>query len=174
MLDLNGHQVGGNLNPSSDTPTPLHLYREFSSIGSVVHTHSPAATAFSQAGVNLPCLGTTHADHFSGAVPVAPALSGEQLERGYEHETGVSITDLFARLELQPDQMPAVLLQHHAPFTWGKNPSKAVDNSIALEMCCRMALDSYQLNPDLTAIPAHIQKKHHDRKHGPNAYYGQR
>ena len=174
VLDLEGNQVEGDLNPSSDTPTHLHLYQKFSTIGSVVHTHSPAATAFSQAGRDLPCLGTTHADHFSGTVPVAPALTEEQLERGYELETGVSITALFERLRLNADEMPAVLLQHHAPFTWGKNPAKAVDNSIALEMCCRMALDSYQLRPELQAIPAHIQKKHHERKHGPNAYYGQR
>lgn len=174
VLDLDGNQVAGELNPSSDTKTHLHLYRHFPDIAAVVHTHSPAATAFSQAGRDLPCLGTTHADHFSGTVPLAPALTPEQVDSGYEHETGVSIVDLFTRLGISPNEIPAVLLQHHAPFTWGSSVAKAVDNSIALEMCCRMALDSYTLNPQLTPIPNHILSKHHERKHGPNAYYGQK
>ena len=173
LLTLEGEQVAGELRPSSDTKTHLELYRHFPSIGGVVHTHSPAATAFSQAGRELPCLGTTHADHFSGSVPVAPALTAEEIEADYEHGTGAGIVKLFEEKGLSPDEIPAVLLQHHAPFTWGKSPAKAVENSIALEMCCRMALDSYALNPDTPPIPDHYLSKHHSRKHGPNAYYGQ-
>lgn len=174
VLDLDGNQVSGELNPSSDTKTHLHLYRNFPEIGAVVHTHSPSATAYSQAGRDLPCYGTTHADHFSSTVPLAPALSKEQVESDYEHETGVSIVELFEKHGLKPLEMPGVLLQHHAPFTWGKTAEKAVDNSIALEMCCRMAIESLALNPRLQEIPAHIRSKHHERKHGANAYYGQK
>jgi len=173
VLSLEGEQVGGDLNPSSDTKTHLHLYREFDDVCGIVHTHSPSATAFSQAGRSLPCLGTTHADHFSGTVPLAPALTEEQIQKDYEHETGVSIVELFCELRLKPLEIPAVLLQHHAPFTWGKTPQKAVENAIALEMCCQMALASYALEPDLKAIPQYLCQKHHERKHGPNAYYGQ-
>ncbi len=174
VLDLEGKQISGDLNPSSDTKTHLHLYRNFPDLGGVVHTHSPSATAFSQAGRSLPCLGTTHADHFSGTVPIAPALTAAQIERDYEHETGVSIVELFEKLALNPLEIPAVLLQHHAPFTWGKTPQKAVENAVALEMCCQMALSSYALNPDLKALPDYLLRKHHERKHGPNAYYGQK
>ncbi|MGB2351857.1 MAG: L-ribulose-5-phosphate 4-epimerase AraD [Akkermansiaceae bacterium] len=173
VVDLEGKVVEGSLNPSSDTKTHLELYRNFAEIGAVVHTHSPSATAFSQAGVALPCLGTTHADHFFGEVPVARALTPEEVESDYEHATGVSIVERFHELCLHPMEMPAILLKHHAPFTWGATPRKALDNSIALEMCARMALMTWQLNPDASAIPDHILNKHHERKHGADAYYGQ-
>ncbi|MBT8043659.1 MAG: L-ribulose-5-phosphate 4-epimerase AraD [Verrucomicrobiae bacterium] len=173
VVNLDGEITEGNLRPSSDTKTHLELYRHFSDIGAVVHTHSPSATAFSQAGVPLPCLGTTHADHFFGEVPVARALTPEEVAADYEHATGTSIVERFNELNLNPAEMPAILLKHHAPFTWGKTPQSAVDNAIALEMCCKMALMTWQLNPEAAAIPGHILNKHHERKHGEGAYYGQ-
>ena len=173
VVDLDGNVTQGDLRPSSDTKTHLELYRNFSDIGSVVHTHSPYATAFSQAGVGLPCLGTTHADHFYGEVPVARALTEEEVTEDYEHATGVSIVELFKEQNLCPIAMPGVLLKHHAPFTWGKSITGAVDNAIALEMCCQMAIATWQLNPQAAAIPKHISEKHYQRKHGSGAYYGQ-
>ena len=173
VVDLQGEVVEGDLRPSSDTATHLELYRNFSEIGAVVHTHSPQATAFSQAGTPLPCLGTTHADHFYGEVPVARALTPEEVDAGYELATGISIVERFQELDLNPLEMPAILLKHHAPFTWGKTPQYAVDNSIALEMCAKMSLMTWQLNPNTVEIPRHILEKHHQRKHGKDAYYGQ-
>ena len=174
VVNLEGEVIEGDLRPSSDTATHLELYRNFSEIGAVVHTHSPQATAFSQAGTPLPCLGTTHADHFYGEVPVARALTPEEVDAGYELATGISIVERFQELDLNPVEMPAILLKHHAPFTWGKTPQYAVDNSIALEMCANMALMTWQLNPKAAEIPRHILEKHHQRKHGKDAYYGQK
>lgn len=174
VVNLDGEVVEGDLRPSSDTATHLELYRNFSDIGAVVHTHSPQATAFSQAGTPLPCLGTTHADHFYGEVPVARPLTPEEVDAGYELATGVSIVERFRELDLNPLEMPAILLKHHAPFTWGKTPQYAVDNAIALEMCCKMSLMTWQLNSKAAEIPRHILEKHHQRKHGRDAYYGQK
>ncbi|WP_009962262.1 L-ribulose-5-phosphate 4-epimerase AraD [Verrucomicrobium spinosum] len=174
VLDLDGKVVEGKLRPSSDTKTHLHLYREFAEIGGVTHTHSPYATTFSQAGRALPCYGTTHADHFFGTVPLARALTPEEIAADYEHHTGVAIVERFRELGLNPMEMPAVLQIHHAPFSWGKSAMDSLNNSIALEMCAQMALGSLTLNPELTAIPDHILNKHHSRKHGPGAYYGQK
>ena len=173
VVDLAGNIVEGDLLPSSDLKTHLELYKNFPTIGAVVHSHSPAATAFSQAGIPLPCLGTTHADHFYGEIPIARALTPEEVAEDYEHATGVSIVERFTQLDHKPLEMPAILLHHHAPFTWGKTPQAALDNSIALEMCAKMALMTWQLNPEAKAIPSHILNKHHSRKHGSNAYYGQ-
>lgn len=173
LLDLDGEIVEGSLRPSSDTRTHLHLYREFTEIGGITHTHSLHATMFSQAGRDLPCYGTTHADHFYGSVPVVRALTPHEVETDYEHYTGVAIVERLRELGLSPLVMPAVLQQHHAPFTFGKNAMDSVNNSIALEMCANMALGSLALNPAMQPIPAHILEKHHLRKHGPNAYYGQ-
>ncbi|MGB0774547.1 MAG: L-ribulose-5-phosphate 4-epimerase AraD [Akkermansiaceae bacterium] len=173
VLNLDGEVLEGELRPSSDTPTHLEIYREFPEVQSVVHTHSKHATAFSQAGVPLPCLGTTHADHFYGEVPVVRALTPQEVEDGYELATGKSIVERFRELSLKPMETPAILLKHHAPFTWGVSPQKAVDNAIALEVCCQMALMTWQLNADTPAIPKHILEKHYQRKHGKNAYYGQ-
>jgi L-ribulose-5-phosphate 4-epimerase len=174
VLDLDGKVVEGRLRPSSDTKTHLHLYREFEGIGGVTHTHSPYATMFSQAGRALPCYGTTHADHFFGTVPIARALTAEEIAADYEHHTGVAIVERFRELGLNPMEMPAVLQIHHAPFTWGKSAMDSLNNSIALEMCAQMALGSLTLNPELAGIPDHILNKHHSRKHGPGAYYGQK
>jgi L-ribulose-5-phosphate 4-epimerase len=173
VINLEGQVVEGNLRPSSDTKTHLELYRNFESIGAVVHTHSPCATAFSQAGKPLPCLGTTHADHFYGEVPLARALTESEVNEDYEHATGVSIVERFRELDLVPLEVPSILLKHHAPFTWGKTPQKALENSIALEMCAKMALMTWQLNPDAGPIPDHILEMHYSLKHGANAYYGQ-
>ncbi len=173
LLDLEGKVVEGTLRPSSDTKTHLHLYREFAQIGGITHTHSLNATIFSQAGHELPCFGTTHADHFHGTVPIVRALTAEEVAADYEHYTGVAIVERLRELGLSPIEMPAVLQLHHAPFTFGKTAMDSVNNSIALEMCAQMALGSYALNPAMQPIPGHILEKHHLRKHGPNAYYGQ-
>jgi len=174
VLDLEGKVVEGKLRPSSDTKTHLVLYREFPEIGGVTHTHSAYATMFAQAGREIPCFGTTHADHFYGTVPMVRALTPEEVEADYEHFTGVAIVERLRELQMNPIEMPAVLQRHHAPFTFGKTAMDSLKNSIALEMCAQMALHSLALNPSLTAIPAHILDKHHSRKHGPNAYYGQK
>jgi len=168
-----GHQVEGSLRPSSDTPTHLALYRAFPGISGICHTHSPSATMYAQAGLPLPCYGTTHADHFHGTVPLCRALTPEETAVDYEGNTGRAIVQTFQELELDPLHIPGVLQLHHAPFTWGTSPMDALNNSIALEMCARMALGSLQLNPRLQPIPSHILDKHHLRKHGPGAYYGQ-
>jgi len=174
VLDLEGKVVEGKLRPSSDTKTHLVLYREFPEIGGVTHTHSAYATMFAQAGREIPCFGTTHADHFYGTVPMVRALTPEEVEADYEHFTGVAIVERLRELQMNPIEMPAVLQRHHAPFTFGKTAMDSLKNSIALEMCAQMALHSLALNPSLTAIPAPILDKHHSRKHGPNAYYGQK
>jgi L-ribulose-5-phosphate 4-epimerase len=173
LMDLEGNIVEGKLRPSSDTKTHLHLYREFLEIGGITHTHSLYATIFSQAGRELPCYGTTHADHFYGTVPIVRALNQDEVDEDYEHFTGVAIVERLRELGLNPLEMPAVLQRHHAPFTFGKNAMDSVKNSIALEMCAQMALSSLTLNPNLAPVPQHILDKHHLRKHGPGAYYGQ-
>jgi L-ribulose-5-phosphate 4-epimerase len=173
VLDLDGTVVEGKLRPSSDTKTHLHLYREFPEIGGITHTHSVHATTFAQAGRALPCYGTTHADHFYGTVPLVRELTPEEVEQDYEHFTGVAIAERLRELNLSPLTMPAVLQLHHAPFTFGKTAMDSLNNSIALEMCAQMALGSLTLNPALKSIPAYILDKHHLRKHGPGAYYGQ-
>jgi L-ribulose-5-phosphate 4-epimerase len=173
VLDMDGKVVHGTLRPSSDTKTHLHLYRSFPELGGVTHTHSPCATAFAQAGRDLPCLGTTHADHFHGTVPIVRALTPTEVEEDYEHFTGVAIVECLTMLKLHPLHMPAVLQLHHAPFTFGKDAADSLKNSIALEMCARMALDTWKLNPMARSIPTHVSDKHHERKHGPGAYYGQ-
>ncbi|MFM2165920.1 MAG: L-ribulose-5-phosphate 4-epimerase AraD [Verrucomicrobiota bacterium] len=174
VLDLEGKVVEGKLRPSSDTKTHLHLYREFPQIGGITHTHSLHATMFCQAGRELPCHGTTHADHFHGTVPLVRALTSEEVEADYEHFTGVAIVERLRELSHDPLEMPAVLQLHHAPFTFGKSAMDSLNNSIALEMCAQMALGSYALAPSLAPIPSHILEKHHLRKHGPGAYYGQK
>jgi L-ribulose-5-phosphate 4-epimerase len=170
-----GEVVEGSLRPSSDTPTHRALYLAWASRGvlGICHTHSPKATAFAQAARALPCLGTTHADHFDGPVPVCRLLTPEEVASEYEARTGAAIVDCFRAHGLDPTTMPAVLQSGHAPFTWGATPDQAVDNAVALETCAAMALDSFSLRPDTPALPAHVLAKHQSRKHGPGAYYGQ-
>lgn len=174
ILDLAGRVIEGRLRPSSDTKTHLHLYHELPQIGGVTHTHSIHATTLCQAGRELPCLGTTHADHFHGTVPIVRALTEEEVAADYEHFTGVAIIERLSQLKLDPLEMPAVLQLHHAPFTFGKNAMDSLNNSIALEMCAQLALGCLALDPQLQPIPGHILEKHHLRKHGPGAYYGQK
>jgi L-ribulose-5-phosphate 4-epimerase len=173
VVDLDGKVVEGELNPSSDTPTHRILYREFPNLGGICHTHSVHAVMFCQAGRELACLGTTHADHFHGTVPLVRELTEAEVEEDYEGNTGHAIAARFRELGLSADEMPAALQRYHAPFTWGKNALDAVKNSVALEVCCQMALGAYSLNPTAPPLPGHILRKHYLRKHGPGAYYGQ-
>ena len=173
VVDLDGKVVEGDLNPSSDTPTHRILYREFEEIGGITHTHSAYATMFSQAGVELPCQGTTHADHFYGTVPVVRELTTEEVEADYETNTGVAIVECFRDKGIKPMEMPACFQKFHAPFTWGKNAVDSVKNSVALEVCAQMGIGTWQLNAKQDGIPEHILNKHYLRKHGPGAYYGQ-
>ena len=172
VVDLEGHVVEGKLRPSSDTPTHVLLYRNFPSIGGITHTHSRFATTFSQARVEIPCFGTTHADHFFGPVPVTRPLTERELDEGYEVNTGNVIVERFR--ELDAAAMPAVLVAGHAPFAWGKNVADSVKNAVALEAVAEMALGVYTLRPQGAPLESYVLKKHYERKHGPNAYYGQR
>lgn len=173
VLDLEGKVVEGNLRPSSDTPTHRILYREFPAIGGVTHTHSVHATIFSQAGVELPCQGTTHADHFYGTVPVVRELTPEEVAADYETNTGLAIAECYRERGIDPLEMPGCFQKFHAPFTWGKNALDSVKNSVALEVCAEMALGTWQLNPQQGGLPPYLLDKHYLRKHGAGAYYGQ-
>jgi L-ribulose-5-phosphate 4-epimerase len=168
-----GQVVRGALKPSSDTPTHLHLYREFREIGAIVHTHSTHAVSWAQAERDIPCFGTTHADHFYGAVPVTRRLRPEEIAGGYERCTGEVIVECFVDRRLDPLAVPGVLVANHGPFAWGPTPRKAVENAIALEATARMALDTLRINPQAVGIDQALLDKHYLRKHGPGAYYGQ-
>ncbi len=173
-VDLEGRTVDGSLNPSSDTPTHAVLYREFPEIGGITHTHSVHATMLAQAGLPLPCQGTTHADHFHGTVPLVRELTELEVEEAYEVNTGKAIVEHFRQHGLAPLEVPAALQKFHAPFTWGTSAKDSVKNSIALEVCCQMFIGARLLNPGGPDLPAHILQKHYLRKHGPGAYYGQK
>lgn len=166
-----GKVVEGDLNPSSDTPTHLVLYRAFQNIQGVVHTHSTYATAWAQAGKDVPNIGTTHADYFYKAVPCTADMTKEEVEGKYELETGNVIVKRFEGIN--PDHTPGVLVKNHGPFTWGTSPANAVYNAKVLEQCAKMAFISFAINPETTMNPLLIEK-HYSRKHGPNAYYGQK
>lgn len=172
VVDLDGRVVEGDLRPSSDTPTHVLLYRHFAGVGGITHTHSRHAAMFAQARREIPCLGTTHADHFFGAVPVTRPLTAAEVEADYEGNTGQVIVERFAGLD--PLAMPAVLVAGHAPFTWGKNAADSVKNALALEAVAEMALGTWLLNPQAPPLEDHVLDKHYRRKHGPNAYYGQK
>lgn len=171
VVDLEGNVVEGNLRPSSDAPTHLHLYRNFGSIGGIVHTHSKYATMFAQACREIPCLGTTHADHFYGPVPVTRALTESETASDYELATGRVIVERFAPLD--PLAMPAVLVAGHGPFTWGSNAAGAVENAVALDAVAEMAIGTWTLDRHAPELESYILEKHYRRKHGPAAYYGQ-
>lgn len=173
LVDLDGKIIEGGLKPSSDTATHLELYKNFPDIGGIVHTHSTYATAWAQAGRDLPCYGTTHADGFYGPVPCTRELTEEELI-DYEHNTGAVIVETFEERLIDYAAVPAVLCKHHGPFAWGSTPLKAVHCAVTLEECAKMALQTEMINPDSDPAPAHLLKKHYMRKHGPNAYYGQR
>ena len=168
-----GRVVEGELRPSSDTPTHLALYRRFPEIGGVVHTHSTAATAWAQAGRSIPPLGTTHADHFHGAVPVTRQMTRHEVDGAYEAETGAVIVETLERLGLAAVEMPAALVASHGPFTWGHDAQDAADNATALEAVAAMAAQTLALRPDAGPMEDYLMERHFRRKHGPNAYYGQ-
>jgi Ribulose-5-phosphate 4-epimerase and related epimerases and aldolases len=175
LVDLEGKIVEGNLRPSSDTPTHRRLFLAFPDIGGVVHTHSSHATAFAQAGREIPIFGTTHADYFYGNIPVTRKMTPDEIGGGaYEWETGNVIVELFTQRSSDPLDFPAVLVNRHAPFTWGKTVAKAVEVAVAVECIAHMALMSLQLNPSLATIEPELLNKHFKRKHGPGAYYGQK
>lgn len=174
VCDLQGNVVEGELNPSSDMPTHAVLYRYFTELGGIVHTHSTWATIWAQAGLDLPALGTTHADTFYGAVPCARFLTQAEIDAGYEANTGEVIVETFKQRQLEPLAIPGVLLHGHGPFTWGKTAEQAVMNAVVLDEVAKMNLFTRQLNSFAEELPQRILDKHYLRKHGKNAYYGQK
>lgn len=188
VVDLELKKVEGSMNPSSDTPTHAELYKRFENIGGITHTHSPHATAWAQACRSIPLLGTTHADHSANAVVCTPMIQAEAVERAYEAETGILIADTFLKPEkvgakdywgnplkpLVPSENPMVLVAGHGPFTWGANADKSVYNAAVLEEVARMAWITMQVNPEWKPLPDYVVNKHYQRKHGKNAYYGQK
>jgi L-ribulose-5-phosphate 4-epimerase len=176
LVNLEGKVVEGNLRPSSDTPTHLVLYQHFAGVGGIVHTHSRHATAWAQAMRPLPCFGTTHADAFYGAVPCTRSLSDAEIADDYEHNTGLVIVETFQKLGIEPMSVPAVLVAQHAPFTWGEDAAKAVENAVTLEEVAAMGLWSLlaqQAWQTLVPVSQSLLDKHFQRKHGEGAYYGQ-
>jgi L-ribulose-5-phosphate 4-epimerase len=171
VLDLAGKIVEGKLNPSSDTETHVLLYNEFKDIGGIVHTHSSWATSFAQAGREIPCFGTTHADYFYGSIPCTRKMTHEEINGRYEYETGKVIVETFK--EINPVFVPGVLVNNHGPFAFGKDAMDAVHNAVVMEEVAKMAYRSVHLNKDLGAIDSTLLDKHFLRKHGKNAYYGQ-
>jgi len=172
VVDLDGKRVAGDLNPSSDTATHVLLYRHFPAIGGVTHTHSRYATMYAQARQEIPCLGTTHADHFFGPVPVTRPLTADEVAADYEGNTGRVIVERFANLD--PSAMPAVLVAGHAPFTWGTTAEGSLHNAVALEAVAEMALGTFRIDPGAPTLETYVLEKHYQRKHGPAAYYGQK
>ncbi len=171
LVDLEGKQLSGTMRPSSDTPTHRRLFQGFTSIRSVVHTHSRNAVAFAQAGRGIPCFGTTHADYFYGEVPVTRPMTAEEIQSAYELETANVIVERFENID--PTEVCAVLVHSHGPFVWGSSGKKAVENALALEIVAEMALKTLQLNPHTQPVSTSLLDKHFLRKHGTNSYYGQ-
>ena len=173
VVNLQGEKVEGKYKPSSDTATHVELYNAFPEIGGVVHTHSSWATSWAQAARGIPCYGTTHADYLYGTVPCVRNLTKEEIDEGYEKNTGILIVDYFKANGIDAEAMPAVLCKNHGPFTWGKNANEAVHNAVVLEECAKMAARCEMINPRVEPAPQVLQDKHYFRKHGANAYYGQ-
>lgn len=173
VVDLKGNKVEGAYNPSSDTATHVVLYNRFPETGGIVHTHSSWATSWAQAGRAIPCYGTTHADYIYGEVPCVRNLTKEEIDGGYEWNTGRLIADEFERMEKDYRAVPAVLCKNHGPFTWGKDAGEALHNAVVLEEVAKMAARCEMLNPQNLPAPQELQDKHYYRKHGANAYYGQ-
>jgi L-ribulose-5-phosphate 4-epimerase len=171
VVDLNGNIIEGGLKPSSDTPTHLVLYRAFPEIGGIVHTHSPWATSWAQAGKGIPALGTTHADYFYGEVPCTRKMTKAEIDGAYELETGNVIVETFK--DIDPMKVPGVIVNCHAPFTWGRDAHNAVHNAVVLEEVAKIASRTFALNPDVRPMDQRLLDRHFLRKHGSNAYYGQ-
>jgi L-ribulose-5-phosphate 4-epimerase len=172
VVDLEGRVVEGDLKPSSDTATHLTLYKAFEGIGGIVHTHSSWATTWAQAGKGIPALGTTHADYFYGEIPCTRNMKETEIKGAYELETGNVIVETFQ--DLDPTMIPGVLVNQHAPFCWGKDAHNAVHNAVVVEEVAKMAYRSFVLNPALTPMDQNLLDRHFLRKHGVNAYYGQK
>lgn len=173
IVDFDAHIIEGNLRPSSDTKTHAVLYKHWNFINSIVHTHSTYATAWAQAQKDIPILGTTHADHTTAAIPCAPPMSDEMIKRDYETETGHQIINCFKERKLDPSETEMILVGNHAPFTWGATAHKAVYNAAVVEEVARMAYITLQINPAAPNLKDTLIKKHYERKHGPDSYYGQ-
>ena len=173
VVDLDGNVVEGKWKPSSDTPTHVELYKAFPAIGGIAHTHSSYAASWAQAGRDIPCYGTTHADYFYGDIPCLRGLTKEEIEEAYERNTGLLIVREFARIGKDPVAVPGCLCRNHGPFAWGKDPAEAVHNAVVLEEVAKMAYLSEQINPGIQPAPQELQDKHYLRKHGKDAYYGQ-
>ena len=174
VVNLDGKVVEGNLNPSSDTPTHIELYKKFPETGGIVHTHSTNATIWAQSGRDIPTYGTTHGDYFYGAIPCTRKMTPEEIAGEYEKETGTVIIETFEKRNINPKFVPAVIVHSHGPFTWGKDAAEAVHNSIVLEELAKMAMFTEQVNKDVKPMQQELLDKHFLRKHGENAYYGQK
>lgn len=174
VVNLDGKVVEGNLNPSSDTPTHIELYKKFPETGGIVHTHSTNATIWAQSGRDIPAYGTTHGDYFYGAIPCTRKMTPEEIAGEYEKETGTVIIETFEKRNINPKFIPAVIVHSHGPFTWGKDAAEAVHNSIVLEELAKMAMFTEQVNKDVKPMQQELLDKHFLRKHGENAYYGQK
>lgn len=173
VMDLEGNKIEGKYNPSSDTATHIELYKKYAEIGGIVHSHSPEAVSWAQAGRDIPLYGTTHADYFFGAIPCTRNLTSDEISEAYEKNTGVVIIETFEKGHLNPMHTPAVLCKNHGPFTWGKDAAEAVHNAVVLEEVAKMARYTEMLNGHVEQAPESIKNKHFYRKHGANAYYGQ-
>ena len=173
VVDLDGKVIEGKYRPSSDTPTHIELYKKYPELGGIVHTHSPEATSWAQAGRSIPLYGTTHADYFYGPIPCARSLTKEEIEGEYEKNTGLVIIETFEQNGINPVYTPGVLCCNHGPFTWGKDAAEAVHNAVVLEEVAKMATKTEMINPRVQSAPDTIRDKHFFRKHGANAYYGQ-
>ena len=174
VMDLEGNKIEGKWNPSSDTKTHIEIYKKFKDdVGGIVHTHSPYATSWAQAGRSIPCYGTTHADYFYGEIPCLRCLTEEEIKEAYETNTGRLIVSEFERMQKDPLAVPSALCQCHGVFSWGKDAEEAVHNAVVTEEVAKMAYRTEAINPHVEAAPKALQDKHYFRKHGANAYYGQ-
>ena len=174
IVDMDCRIVEGDMNPSSDTKTHVELYKSFAEIGGIVHTHSPHAVAWAQTGRDIPCYGTTHADYFYGSVPCTRNLTANEVDEDYELNTGKVIAETFAERKLDPVAVPGVICHSHGPFTWGKNAAQAVYHAVVLEEVAKMAMYTVNIFAQAPEAPQYVKDKHYLRKHGPNAYYGQK
>lgn len=174
VVDLEGNIIEGKLKPSSDTATHLVLYKKFKNIGGIVHSHSPWATSWAQAGKGISPYGTTHADYFYGEIPCTRKMTLPEINGDYEFETGNLIVETFEKLKIDPDTIPAILVESHGPFVWGRTSSEAIHNAVVLEEIAKMAFNTYLLNHNIEKIQSILLDKHFLRKHGKNAYYGQK